>query len=90
MSECVDIQGDIPYCQENGVKVLLSIGGVYDAILSNYEVTDEHADYFAGFLYMAFGPYSEEWTGPRPFDLDGVHAAVDGFDFDIEADFGMS
>lgn len=81
---------DIPYCQEKGVKVLLSIGGVYDPAVSNYEVTtEENGEYFAEFLYGTFGPYDAEWNDPRPFDFSETeHTAVDGFDFDIEWDFG--
>lgn len=90
LSECRTIKNDIPYCREKGVKVLLSIGGEYSEEYSNYRVTTtENGEYFANFLYKAFGPYDPSWTGPRPFDLDAnTHTQVDGFDFDIEADFG--
>lgn len=90
LSECWDIKTDISYCQEQGVKVLLSIGGDYNPISSDYEVTSENngAD-FAEFLYKAFGPYDPFWDGPRPFDVSETeHSVVDGFDFDIEAALG--
>ncbi|KAF4490156.1 endochitinase 2 precursor [Fusarium agapanthi] len=89
LSECYTIKEGIPYCQERGVKVLLSIGGVYNEAGSNYKVaTDDKGVDFAGFLYKAFGPYDQSWDGPRPFDSDDgtTRPAVDGFDFDIEHD----
>ena len=89
LSDCPGIQGSVGYCQQQGVKVLLSIGGEYSAT-SNYEVTTtDNGVEFATFLYKAFGPYDPTWDGPRPFDTADEHVAVDGFDFDIEADFGM-
>ncbi|ERS97472.1 hypothetical protein HMPREF1624_05640 [Sporothrix schenckii ATCC 58251] len=86
---CTDIQEGIPVCQALGTKVLLSIGGVFDTVLANYNVTTEaNGRYFADFLWGAFGPYNATFGGPRPFDLGAtVHNAVDGFDFDIEAIF---
>ncbi|KAM0252685.1 hypothetical protein ACHAP5_000977 [Fusarium lateritium] len=91
LSECYVIMEGIPYCQEHGVKVLLSIGGVYNEQGSNYKVTsDEKGVEFADFLHGAFGPWSQYWDGPRPFDSGDADApirpAVDGFDFDIEHD----
>ncbi|KAI1019783.1 hypothetical protein LB504_009602 [Fusarium proliferatum] len=89
LSECYTIKEGIPYCQERGVKVLLSIGGVYNEAGSNYKVTtDDKGVDFADFLYKAFGPYDQSWDGPRPFDSDDgtTRPAVDGFDFDIEHD----
>lgn len=86
----MSLQSDIPYCRSKGVKVILSIGGVYNAVTSNYFVGDNGtATDFATFLYNAFGPYNANYTGPRPFDdiTTGAHTSVDGFDFDIEADF---
>ncbi|KPM34471.1 hypothetical protein AK830_g12098 [Neonectria ditissima] len=82
---CYLIQEGIPYCQNLGVKVLLSIGGDYNVGDSNYEVTtDDHGVEFANFLYGAFGPKVDSWDGPRPFDGASGHNHVDGFDFDIE------
>ncbi|KAG4283856.1 hypothetical protein FPRO06_08235 [Fusarium proliferatum] len=89
LSECYTIKEGIPYCQQRGVKVLLSIGGVYNEAGSNYKVTtDDKGVDFADFLYKAFGPYDQSWDGPRPFDSDDgtTRPAVDGFDFDIEHD----
>ncbi|CAK7225775.1 Chitinase 2 [Sporothrix curviconia] len=86
---CTDIIEGIPVCQAQGIKVLLSIGGVFDAVSANYNVTTEaNGRYFADFLWGAFGPYNASWTGPRPFDASATeHTSVDGFDFDIEAVF---
>jgi hypothetical protein len=58
---------------------------------SNYRVsTQANGEYFANFLYRAFGPYDGSWTGPRPFDISPTNRTqVDGFDFDIEAKFGL-
>lgn len=90
LSECFWMKQDINYCKSKGVKILLSIGGEYDATTSNYEVTsDDNGEYFAWFLYKAFGPYDPTWDGPRPFDASATeHTSVDGFDFDIEKKFG--
>jgi chitinase len=54
-------------------------------------------EFFAEFLWGAYGPYNKSWTGPRPLDggkygaetIDSTtkelkHLAVDGFDFNIE------
>lgn len=84
----MSLQADIPYCRAKGVKVILSIGGVFSAT-SNYTVADNSTGTeFATFLYNAFGPYNSSWTGPRPFDSSPTdHTSVDGFDFDIEHKF---
>lgn len=89
LSECYWMKQDINYCKDQGVKVLLSIGGEYNKQTSNYKVTtEENGEDFAEFLYKAFGPYDPTWDGPRPFDASSTeHTSVDGFDFDIEADF---
>ncbi|KAH7303995.1 glycoside hydrolase superfamily [Stachybotrys elegans] len=89
LSKCDEMKKDIPYCRSKGVKVLLSIGGHYNETTSNYLVTSKaNGQYFASFLYRAFGPWDSTWTGPRPFDLSSTnHTQVDGFDFDIEAMF---
>ncbi|KAL1895469.1 Chitinase 2 [Sporothrix stenoceras] len=89
ISGCTDIQEGIPVCQQHGTKVILSIGGVFDAQLANYNLTTEdNGRYFADFLWGAFGPYNASWSGPRPFDLSATqHNSVDGFDFDIEKEF---
>ena len=85
LSDCSLIKEDVPYCKSKGVKVLLSIGGVFGSG-SRYDVsTDEKGQEFASFLYSAFGPYQKSWTGPRPFDVSpDSPTSVDGFDFDIE------
>ena len=82
---------DIKYCQSKGVTVLLSIGGLYNEETSNYKVTtEENGRDFADFLYSAFGPQDPYWNGPRPFDASPEDPTViQGFDFDLEARFGM-
>jgi chitinase len=89
LSGCTEIKEDISKCQEMGIKVLLSIGGQFDAG-ANYTIsTPEKGQEFADFLWYAFGPYDPSWTGPRPFDLDDTHRSkVDGFDIDVEKKFG--
>lgn len=86
---CTDIQEGIPVCQALGTKIILSIGGVFDTTLANYNVTtEENGRYFADFMWGAFGPYNASFGGPRPFDISATeHNSVDGFDFDIEAVF---
>lgn len=77
---CHLIEEDIPYCQEKGVKVLLSIGG-QSGPQTNYKVSDSAKGIeFADFLYKAFGPREKSWNGPRPFG----NASVNGFDLDLE------
>ncbi|RSL49921.1 hypothetical protein CEP51_015418 [Fusarium floridanum] len=67
---CFSIKEGIPYCQERGVKVLLSIG-VYNDDDGNYKVTTGQKGVdFADFLWRAFGPYDKDWNGPRSFDAD--------------------
>lgn len=86
LSECQSIKEAIPYCKQRGVKVLLSIGGVYNEDYSNYKISTEPKGVeFANFIQSAFGPYNPSWTGPRPFDLSATeHTSVDGYDIDIE------
>lgn len=81
MSSCPGIGPGIKKCQANGKKVLLSIGG--GAPTDYYLKSTEIAEYFAEFLWGAFGPETDDWVAdkkPRPFG----DAAVDGFDLDIE------
>lgn len=81
---CPSISNGIASCQQAGKKILLSLGGepIKDA---PYSLTSK-ADgvNLANFLWGAFGPANASWTGPRPFDYNGVVNVVDGFDFDIE------
>lgn len=89
LSGCSFIKQDIQKCQKLGKKVLLSIGGEYTAT-SNYSLTtvQDGVD-FAEFLFSSFGPYTQGYNGPRPFDPSSTsHTCVDGFDFDIETKFG--
>ncbi|KAF2791151.1 carbohydrate-binding module family 18 protein [Melanomma pulvis-pyrius CBS 109.77] len=82
LSSCPSIGPGIKECQANGKKVLLSIGGGYPI---NYTLPSPAvAEYFAEFLWGAFGPSTAAWVNagkPRPFG----DASVDGFDLDIEA-----
>lgn len=85
---CDPITEDIPYCQSKGVKVLLSIGGVWSddpRWYSDYTVSSrENGVEFAKFLNNAFGAPKANYDGPRPFG----DAVLDGFDFDIEKKLG--
>lgn len=88
LQSCETLKEDIPKCQVKGVKVLLSIGGEWSTE-SDYRVsTEDNARYFSDFLWNAFGPFNATWDGPRPFDSETTHNAIDGFDFDIEGAFG--
>lgn len=84
MNNCPGINPGIKKCQANGKKVLLSLGGGYP---TNYNLpTRELAEYFAEFLWGAFGPQDAKWVAdkkPRPFG----DAAFDGFDLDIESNW---
>ncbi|KAK4085985.1 CAZyme family GH18 [Purpureocillium lilacinum] len=85
LSHCEPLRQDIAYCQSKGVKVILSIGGMYNTDSNNYAVsTTANGEYFADFLYKAFGPYNPANDVPRPFDYADQHVSVDGFDFDLE------
>ena len=78
-SDCTAIAADIQTCQQKGKKVLLSIGGA-NIPGTNYTVSDAQKGIdFADFLWGAYGPVSDAWTGVRPFGS----SSVDGFDFDI-------
>ncbi|ELR10751.1 hypothetical protein VC83_00126 [Pseudogymnoascus destructans] len=86
-NHCPGIAQDIQYCQSKGKKMLLSLGGGPNT----YSLTGkEDGESFADFLWAAYGPSTDEWTGPRPFDPlpgtegEGIATVVDGFDFDIE------
>lgn len=82
LNGCTDIAQDIPVCQSLGKKILLSLGG---AVPETYKINDDaSAVRFADFVWGAFGPDRDSWTGPRPFG----NAVVDGFDFDIEHNGG--
>lgn len=86
LSGCTLIAEDIPYCQAKGIKVLLSIGGVWNddpKYYSDYTISSqENGVEFAKFLSGAFGKPSADWEGVRPFG----DSFVDGFDIDVEKD----
>jgi chitinase len=96
LSECGLISADIRYCQSKGKKVLLSIGGTWNPPDANYTVSSPpEGEYFANFIWAAFGPYDASQPHVRPFDdfYQGAepgqeHFVFDGFDFDIEYKFG--
>ena len=82
LASCTDMEADIKTCQNNGKKILLSLGG--GSATGAYIASDTSAVAFADFLWGAFGPVTDAWTSaqnPRPFG----DAVVDGFDFDIES-----
>lgn len=86
LNGCYQIKEDLPICKALGKTILLSLGG--GAANDYYEIKSEQsAQDFADFLWDAFGPLKEGYTGPRPLGV----ASVDGFDLDIEtgSDFGM-
>lgn len=94
LSDCTKLSEDIVYCQKLGRKVLLSIGGIWGPDAEhNYDVTTSaNGEYFADFLWNAFGPFEPSWTGPRPFDTvdNGAYTVLDGFDFDLEVQFAAT
>ncbi|CAH2351865.1 chitinase 1 [[Candida] railenensis] len=70
---CPSVGEDITYCQKQGKKILLSIGGQGEQGFSS----DSEATTFASNVWNKFaGGSSDE----RPFDT----AVVDGFDLDLE------
>jgi chitinase len=89
LETCHDIQGSIEYCQQQGVKVLLGIGGVYGPG-SNYSVSAGNGAEFATFLNNAFGSYVPGLDVPRPFDDGDHHVRVDGYLLDLETNMSMS
>jgi chitinase len=93
LSSCTYIADGIEACQggANGtapVKVMLSIGGQWNPPVTDYTVsTAANGIAFAEFMWGAYGPFDPSWTGPRPFDFNGKHIQLDGFDFDLEHAF---
>ncbi|RYO85571.1 hypothetical protein DL766_005868 [Monosporascus sp. MC13-8B] len=88
LKDCSFIKEDIKTCQALGKKVLLSIGGEYSSA-NDYSISSiAKGREFADFMFNAFGPFQEGYTGPRPFDRSETdHVCLDGFDFDIETKF---
>jgi len=75
LNSCPQWEATIKTCQQNGKKVILSLGGA----TGDNHLTDDTAVTFADNLWKLFG----EGTGmesQRPFGA----ATVDGFDLDIE------
>lgn len=97
LAECGWLSADLRYCQKQGKKVLLSVGGTWQAN-SDYSISSAaNGEAFADFIWGAFGPYDKTWQKARPFDDfyqavelgDEPHFVFDGFDFDIEKKFGQ-
>ncbi|TAQ84431.1 hypothetical protein B7494_g7244 [Chlorociboria aeruginascens] len=93
--QCPTVQDDIPYCQANNKKILISLGGsTLPDGSATYQLTGAEAGIeFADFLWGAYGPYTDAWVaagGIRPLDrgasndVSCEHIDIDGFDFDIE------
>lgn len=85
---CPYITEQIPICQANGKKVLISLGGA-SGPNSPYDLEGEQNGIdFANWLWGAYGPYDPTWVangGIRPLDpVSGNPINLDGFDFDIE------
>ncbi|KAK3906609.1 putative glycoside hydrolase, partial [Staphylotrichum tortipilum] len=94
LAQCGQLSADLRYCQKKGKKMLLSIGGEWNPGKANYTVSSPaQGEYFADFIWGAFGPYNPSWGKARPFDDfygsddDDKHFSFDGFDFDIEHQF---
>lgn len=80
LKTCPDIGPDVIACQETyGKKIFLSLGGGYPT--DYYLKNDDSGTRFANWLWKAFGPVQDGYTGPRPWG----DAVIDGFDFDIES-----
>jgi chitinase len=82
--DCPTLVDGIKFCQGEGKKILLSLGGAPGS--THYQLTStSDAEYMADFLWGAFGPLQTHNTWPRPFDdaATGTNS-VDGYDFDIE------
>ena len=79
LASCPQVATDIQYCQSQGKKILLSLGG--GSATGAYVASVDSAIAFADQLWDAFGPVKCDYTGPRPFG----DVVIDGFDFDIES-----
>lgn len=88
--QCPDLQRDLYYCQtQTDKKLLLSLGGAAEG--ANYDLSGEvDGEDLAIFLWGAYGPLIEGYTGVRPLDRgygntdSSIVIEIDGFDFDIE------
>lgn len=79
---CSAVASAITTCQNNGVKILLSLGGAS----GGYSLTSQtEAKAIGDYLWQAYGNPSSI-TVPRPFG----NAIVNGWDFDIENASGSS
>jgi chitinase len=71
------VEKDIKYCQSQGKKIMLSVGGGGGSVqIANMSVAQD----FATQLWDMFGPVRADYKGSRPFGT----AVLDGFDMDIE------
>lgn len=73
LKKCPQIETDIQVCQENGIKVLLSIGGYNGNFSLN---NDDDGTNFAFQVWNIFGSGEDSY---RPFGK----AVVDGFDLEV-------
>jgi chitinase len=77
---CSDLASQISTCQAAGVKVLVSLGGA----AGSYSLTSQAQAVSIGqYLWDAYGKGSNA-SVQRPFG----NVAVDGWDFDLEVNFG--
>ena len=77
---CDDLAAAISTCQAAGVKIIVSLGGY----AGSYSVTSQdQATAIGEYLWNAYGN-SGNTTVPRPFG----DVVIDGFDFDIEVNYG--
>ncbi|KAL7929304.1 glycoside hydrolase superfamily [Trichoderma chlorosporum] len=75
--ECKALEKDIKYCQSQGKKIMLSVGGGGGSV----QFTNQSSiQTLANQLWDMFGPVRANYTGSRPFGT----AVLDGFDMDIE------
>lgn len=77
-----DFSGQVKACQQNGKKILVSLGGEFDS-KNPYSLQTSDVTTLAKELWWIFGPTGQAGAPPdlpRPFG----DAIVDGFDFDIE------
>jgi chitinase len=81
-SDCDDLATQITTCQDNGVTVILSLGGSVGAYSLESE---EQAEEIGQYLWDAYGGVTDANSSvTRPFG----DAFVNGFDLDIEASSG--
>lgn len=78
--QCDDLAAAVQTCKNNGVKIILSLGGAVGAYSLQ---SQDQAQTIGQNLWDAWGN-APNGSVPRPFGS----VAVDGFDYDIEASSG--